>query len=274
MVCIQPYIQSRRPHPQSQYTQADEKTAQIETVLAKLPMPIIHNKRLAEILLALIAKLQPGTHQYRKPDHLEIITCHDYDRPSLFEISLDRLGIQEYTVLKEPFRGPWRNTYKLRWVLNHLEQNPHGPAYVLFCDADDTILKANPQAVVEIFLAKQCQLLFMSTSFTGGYACMPEVKQWSDRIFPGRYLNSGVYIGRRNFLISVLREAHHFITENDITAEESRLLGHGVNSKALCRRLPEYPKGCQDQDILRYLHPKFYPHMQIDYDNQLAFRNI
>jgi hypothetical protein len=64
------------------------------------------------------------------------------------------------------------------------------------------------------------------------------------------------------------------ITDNDITEEKYRQLGYGVYNMELCERLPEFPKGCQDQDILRYIHPQFYPDMKIDYDNELAFRNI
>ncbi len=252
----------------------DARLDRLESVLRDFPAPIVHNKRLGEILYRMMVQLPGWKHAYRRPHHLDIITCHDYGRKSLLEKSLDFLGIEDYRVLHEPFEGPWRNTFKLRWVLDYLEQNPGGPEYILFCDADDSILKDDPQTILEIFQENKCRLLFMSTSFTGGYACMPEVKQWSDRIRTGRYLNSGVYIGRRDFLKTVLKAASRFVTENDITAEASRDLGHGVAGKALCERLPEYPKGSQDQDILRYLHPEFYPDMQIDYDNVLAFRNM
>lgn len=245
----------------------------IDTVLRKLPAPIVHNKRLGEILFALMAQHPDWRMRYRKPDNLDIITCHNYPRKSLLEKSLDYLGIQGYTVLQESFGGTWRNTLKLKCTLNYLEAHPSGPEYILFCDADDTIIKGDPNVVLEMFRRKKCRLLFMSSSFTGGYACMPQVKQWADGIRPGRYLNSGVYIGQRNFLITVLKSASEYITDNDITAEESRQLGHGVDDRRLCERVPEYPKGCQDQDILRYIHPEFYPEMMIDYDNELAFRN-
>ena len=35
----------------------------------------------------------------------------------------------------------------------------------------------------------------------------------------------------------------------------------------------DYPKGSQDQDIFRYLEPDFYPHLRVDYDNQMAYRS-
>jgi hypothetical protein len=253
---------------------SDGKRREIESVFHKIPAPIIHNKRLGEILYGLMAQVPKLRHRYRKPENLDIITCHNYSSKSLLEKSLDYLGIEGYTVLRESFEGPWRNTLKPKWLLNYLERYPCGPDNVLFCDADDAIVVGDAYRVLEVFERKRCKLLFMSTSFEGGYACMPEIKRWADQIHPGRYLNSGVYIGRRDYLVTVLRAANAYITANDITAEESRSLGHGVFDTKLCKRLPDYPRGSQDQDILRYIHPQFYPDMQIDYDNELAFRNL
>jgi hypothetical protein len=256
------------------YPLFEGKRSKIESVFKKLPAPIIHNKRLGEILYGLMTQVPGMQGCYCRPDNLDIITCHDYPATSLLEKSLNYLGIEGYTLLKEPFDGPWRNTFKLKWLLNHLERYPHGPPNVLFCDADDAILVGDSFKILEVFERKRCKLLCMSTSFIGGYACMPEIKRWTDLIRPGRYLNSGVYIGRRDFLVTVLRAADQYITGDDITAEESRSLGHGIFDTKLCERLPDYPKGSQDQDILRYIHPQFFPDMQIDYDNELAFRNL
>ena len=41
----------------------------------------------------------------------------------------------------------------------------------------------------------------------------------------------------------------------------------------LAREPKDYPKGSQDQDIIRYLEPKFYPQLRVDYQNQMAFRS-
>jgi hypothetical protein len=253
---------------------SEGKRSEIESVFKKLPVPIIHNKRLGEIVYGLMIQVPGLRCRHRKAENLDIITCHDYPATSLLEKSLDYLGIEGYTVLREPFDGPWRNTFKLKWLLNYLERYPYGPPNVLFCDADDAIVVGDPTKILEVFERKRCKLLFMSTSFMGGYACMPEIKRWTDKIRPGRYLNSGVYIGRRDFLVTVLRAANEYITANDITAQESRNLGHGVFNTKLCERVPDYPKGSQDQDILRYIHPQFFPDMQIDFDNELAFRNL
>ena len=251
-----------------------DKRTEFLSIFEKLPAPVIHNKRLGEILCSMMTQVPELKYRFQRPGNLDIITCHNYPTRSLLEQSLDYLGIQGYTVLKECFNGPWRNTFKLKWLLTYLEEFPDGPENVLFCDADDAILAGDPVKILSVFQGKKCKLLFMSTSFMGGYACMPEIKQWTDQIRPGRYLNSGVYIGKRDYLRTVLKAASAYITEADITAEESKRLGHGVFNTELCRRLPEYPKGSQDQDILRYIHPQFHPDMQIDYDNELAFRNL
>lgn len=264
----------RETHHAQSNNSADLNADKIESVLGKLSAPIIHNKRLGEILYASMRKMPHLRGPYHKPDQMEIITAHNYPEISLFEKSLEYVGIDRYTVLQKYLNKPWRNTLKLKWVLNYLESTPAGPEYVLFCDADDCILVGDPSETLKVLKQKQCQLLFMSTSFMGGYACMPEVKQWADRIHFGRYLNSGVYVGKRRFLIDVLREANRYITDDDITEEEYVQLGRGVYNKNLCERLPAYPKGSQDQDILRYIHPLFFPDMQIDTGNALAFRNI
>jgi hypothetical protein len=248
--------------------------AKMDSVLAGLPAPIIHNKRLGEIVYALMVHPVYVRRHYQKPKHLDILTCHNYQQKALLERSLEAIGVEGFIRLIPIYHGPWRNTLKIRSVLQYLKDYPNGPEFVLFCDADDVIIKEDPQKAVDIFESKQCDLLFMSTSFTGGYACMPEVKRWADHIFPGRYLNSGVYIGKRRFMISVLQEAERYITQDDITAEESQQLGHGVSSLSLCDRLPNYPYGSQDQDIFRYIQPEFYPEMQVDFHNELAFRNL
>ena len=39
----------------------------------------------------------------------------------------------------------------------------------------------------------------------------------------------------------------------------------------LCEALPDFPKGVGcDQAIIRFMHPKFYPRVKIDYQDQLA----
>jgi hypothetical protein len=146
---------------------------------------------------------------------------------------------------------------------------------VLFLDADDVVLRDGPERAIALLAQEDCELLLSGTSFEAGYECMPDVKRWADRVASGhasndRYINSGVYIGRTSFLREVLDAAKDFITERDFTREEYR---SARRDGTLCERLPEFPKGIgSDQVILRYLHPRFYPRMKIDYEARLALR--
>ena len=122
---------------------------------------------------------------------------------------------------------------------------------------------------------EDCELIFSSTNWAGAYEGMPWVKAWADKNAQdnGRkhcYLNSGVYIGRSKFLRKVVNEAMEYITDHDLSRDEYwDLCDHGSHYE----RLPEFPKGIgSDQVILRYLHPRFYPRMKIDYKDRLAIR--
>lgn len=77
-------------------------------------------------------------------------------------------------------------------------------------------------------------------------------------------------IGRRNFLIEVLREAATFITDSDLTVADRVPL---VTDGALLEVVPEFPRGFgSDQVIFRYLHPRFHPGRKLDYDCLPALR--
>jgi len=216
--------------------------------------------------------------KFKKPSNLTIVTCHNYSEKSIFEQSLEFLGINEYENVIEPFIGPWRYAYKIKFLLNFLDKCK--TPYLLFCDARDCILRDDPQLVLDIFLTKRCELLFCSTMHLGGYACMPEIYQWTRNIQMGRYLNSGVFIGEVNFIKQVLEDAVQYVTDQSMTYEDAVKTGTGkigklgdIHNTLLCEALPEFPKNALDQEIFRFLHPKYYPRMAIDYFNELVWRN-
>ena len=134
-------------------------------------------------------------------------------------------------------------------------------------DAIDIIFVDHPQKVIDIFKSFNCQALFMSTSSLDGYNCMPEVLDWVHSINGGtpRYLNSGVYIGKTSFIKELYEEAIKYAIPHGVTMDDYR--------DYLAREPKDYPKGSQDQDIIRYLEPKFYPQLKVDYQNQMAFRS-
>ncbi len=133
-------------------------------------------------------------------------------------------------------------------------------------DAIDVIFIDNPTKVIDIFESFDCDALFMSTSSLDGYNCMPEVYNKILQInnSNGRYLNSGVYIGKTSFIKEVIESAISYAHPPGVTMDEYR---DYLNSHPI-----DYPKGSQDQDIFRFLEPQFYPRLRVDYDNKMAYR--
>ena len=96
---------------------------------------------------------------------------------------------------------------------------------------------------------------------------MPDVKQFVDKVNGGngRYLNSGVYIGKTSFIKKVFDEAIKYAIPHGVTMDEYR--------EYLKSEPKDYPNGSQDQDIFRYIEPDFSPHLRVDYDNLMVYRS-
>ena len=238
--------------------------------------PIIHRTKFCRPLFPTDDLKQ----KFKKPSNLSIVTCHNYSEKSIFEESLEFLGIEGCENVCEQFDGPWRHAYNLKFVLNYLKAGRCRTPYLLYGDARDCILRDDPQTVLDIFLSKDYDLLFCATMHRGGYACMPEIYKWTRRIQKGRYLNTGGYIGRADFIQPIFEDADQYITPNSLSVDDIPRLGIGDIEKyarhsdtRLCKELPEFPKNADDQNILRFLHPKYYPRMAIDYHNEIFFRN-
>ena len=141
-----------------------------------------------------------------------------------------------------------------------------GTEYFMCCDAIDVIFRDDPHRVIDIFESFDCDMLFMSTNSTDGYDCMPEVFDIVKTINGdnGRYLNSGVYIGRTSFVREVIRDCMKLAIPHGVTMDDYR--------EYLDSKPKDYPKGSQDQDIFRYLEPHIYPRIKVDYENRMAYR--
>ena len=242
--------------------------------------PVVHDrhhvKRLFEDMIA------SGMYKniFTKPDDLTILTCRNegsmedriipnlrgYEDISILENNLDYLGIKNLVVLKDN-RLPWRNTFKFEMILNYLNSGKCNTKYFMFCDAIDVIFVDHPQKIIDIFESFNCDALFMSTHSTDGYKCMPEVKNAIDQINKGnkRYLNSGVYIGKTEFIKEIFEEAIKYALPHGVTM--------GEYHDYLKSNPPNYPQGSQDQDIFRFIEPKFYPKLKVDYQNLMAYRS-
>jgi len=149
--------------------------------------------------------------------------------------------------------------------------------YILFCDALDVIIVDDPKRIIEIFENQKCDLFFGSTLSKCGWMCMLDKRKWAlDTVVKMdcyRYLNSGVYIGRWDFTLEVLKEVCRYIHPDSITIPEYEIAGRGERDYRLCKILPDFPHRAPDQDILRFIHPQFYPRMNYDVKNELVYRN-
>ncbi len=242
--------------------------------------PIIHDRHIVKEIFNNMKSNNTNFKSFLKPDDLTIVTCRNkgtmedriishlkgFEDTSILENNLDYLGIEDLVVLTDD-RLPWRNTFKFELIYNYLKSNKCTTKYFMCCDAIDVIFIDEPQKVIDIFESFNCDALFMSTHSTDGYNCMPEVKKFVDETIKsnGRYLNSGVYIGKTDFIKEIFEEAMKYAIPHGVTMDEYR---NYLNNNPL-----NYPQGSQDQDIFRFLEPKFYPRLKVDYKNKMAYRS-
>lgn len=241
----------------------------------QLDCVVVHHgwltKQPAMLLLPLLCNHVKG--KLRCPSDMTIVLVHNYRRRPMMEKSLRYAGIKDFVVLRPRPRGPWNGAAKLLPLLQYLSSDSCPTEYVLYCDSRDCVLRADPAAAIECLRNEDCDLLLSSTRFPGGYECMPQIKRWSDAVvaecgYEQRYLNAGVFVGRTTFVRQVLEAASEYVTEQDLSRRE---LDRRILGGSLRERLPGFPQGVgSDQIILRYLHPRFYPRMKIDYRGRLA----
>lgn len=237
--------------------------------------PVIHDRHLVKNYYENMVFNNIHKNKFQTPDDLTIITCRNlgsmedriidslsgYEHKSILECNLEYLGIDDLVVLYDD-RLPWRNTFKFEMISNYLKQCT--TKYIMYCDAIDVIFIDDPSKVVDIFEQNNCKMLFMSSTSTDGYSCMPDIKHWADNIHTNRYLNSGVWIGETKFVVDVFHEAKMYINPHGVTMDDYHLY---LDSKP-----KNYPIGAQDQDIFRFIQPKFHPELKVDYDNMMAYR--
>ena len=209
--------------------------------------PIVHREKRIKLLWPLDPSLR---NKFKCPENLTIVTVSTYPEKSIFEQSLDFLGITDYVVLSKPIKTQWRHTYKIEWILEFLQSRRCKTEYLLYCDARDTILVDDPHKILDIFETMYGELIFSSTvSKKGIFHRMPQLLDWTRTVAQknSKYLNAGTFVGKTKFIQQVFESA--------IT-----LIG-------------KFSRPYSDQDILRYLRPVFYPEMNIDYFNKIFYRN-
>jgi hypothetical protein len=185
---------------------------------------------------------------------LAIVTVHNYDEKTLFEQSLDFLGVEDYTVLKHS--GEWRMDNKYVHLLEFIEECEK--PYILFCDARDTVFADDPAKIVPLFKKFECEVLFNSTMSGRGifksYTWALSLRWWTRIISrTGRmrkYPNAGAFMGKKE----IIKE----ISEIILFYCERMECKSGLNA---------------DQCILRAIYPWYWPRMKVDNYNRIFYRN-
>jgi len=241
---------------------------------------VIHNRRYTTLPEPIVLPLLCGNAKGKLscPAHLTIVLIHNYEKESILEKSLRYVGIENYVLLR--VNGQWPSqAVKLIEMKKYIDSGDCPTEYILYIDSDDAVLRGDPGKAVQYLQEEECDLLFSYTYDRKHFNLMekylPETRRWADQLARDHgceqvYLNAGVFIGKTTFLKEILNIAVEFVTEHDISpAERNKLHRQGTLAEAL----PEFPKGAgSDQMIFRYLHPRFYPKVKIDFKRRLAFR--
>ena len=217
---------------------------------------IIHRHKMAEPALSEMIKDGRLKNISKNSDlsDLAIVTVHNYDEKTLFEQSLDFLGVEDYTVLKHS--GEWKMLYKFMYLLEFIEECEK--PYILYCDARDAVFTDDPAKAVPLFKEFECEALFCATMSARGilkaHAWTLPLYWWtriiSKTTWRKRFPNAGAFIGKRQ-LLKEISEIILFYCES-----------------MKCKYYPN-----SDQDVLRAIYPWFWPRMTCDYYNKMFYRN-
>ncbi len=122
-----------------------------------------------------------------------------------FERSLDHRGVP-YTVLGQGIGEAWTNRMKLDLTIEFLAARRE--PFVMGADSSDALLIGDPRAIVERFRQQEAGMLFNAEK----QFWPPELKdmrRYEDGVCrkPFRYLNAGLWIGRREACLEAFRRA-------------------------------------------------------------------
>lgn len=206
-----------------------------------------------------ILRTQIPTTKCDLSNELTIITWNNQSKGQ-FETSLELRSIP-YTCLGSQI-VQWSNYYKLSLTLDALKTI--NTEFVMGCDSHDVIICGSPKRIVEQFRCFTCDLLFNSEKYFYPDFDEPVIQRWKLFEFSVgkgkfRYLNSGAWIGRREFCLEFFTEANKVRVYDLFDCERYQFL----RSSSI---------GC-DQSSIHHIFSKFFPKVQLDYDC-VIFQNI
>lgn len=206
----------------------------------------------------------------QSPIDLDIVLCTTYASKQYTEKILEYLGINDFTVLGRNLES-WKHIYKLELIIDHIEKHPR-PGLLLHLDAPDVLVTGDLQPVVDCFNSDfDCDILFSAeknsapgssttreiTESEVGFLSRIEAFEEANYQAPFQYLNAGCFIGRKEAILELFAEALRTREQLDLSSR----LHHG-----------DYLYN-DDQLVLRELHRRHHPRIQLDHENMM-FQNL
>lgn len=193
-----------------------------------------------------------------KEDNIEdlaIITWNNKES-SILEKCLDSKNLNYFSLGKK--QKKWNNFLKFDFTLDFLKKNNF--KYVLAMDSFDVIVVGKIKNVFDKFLVSNKKIIF-----NGEKKFYPDLNisyfidckkfQEETEIFYFKFLNSGVWIGERNFCIDFFEKCIEIKNRNPVSVEEFDKINN-----------------C-DQSIVHYVYKYFYPQCSID-SRCIMFQNL
>ena len=184
---------------------------------------------------------------------LAILICHNYREKQITERTLNHLGYNDYHILGQGIKR-WDNIIKISLVLDFIKESR--ATYIMVLDGIDVAVCGDPSLVVERFRAiPECEMLCnaetVSYPSSAGLARSdPEaanklelIENFERSHYDTKFshLNAGCYIARRESLVEFLEAGWKIRNE----------IGRAKFNT-------------DDQRVLRALHRRFYPRIQMD----------
>jgi hypothetical protein len=213
------------------------------------------------------------------PSNLTIITCHNYTEKTYAEKHMDYVGIDYVTLQPDDLTARWRNSNKISLPYEYIRDGKCNTDYVLLIDSDDVVFVNDPSTCITAFDSYGCDMLFCAVyRKVNNYQLMEEKREEIVKLSNAEmYINAGVWIGKINSVLDILENAYSFVDDSVYNGKYSDYVDLRNGRMDISFRdewFPNYPYGVpSDQDILRWIHPEYYPRMLVDTDFRFCLRN-
>lgn len=223
--------------------------------------------------------------RFKRPEKLDIVLCHNYPTKPIAARSLEYIGIHDYVTLGGGIRE-WKQYLKLEMMLEYLQTRCRADYVLHLDAGDVLICSDPATIVQRFLSDFDCDALFNAEKVSSpgthlsdrgtippafrtlppgdiaramkayswvrldavDYDKVRQIEQFETETYPGSFphLNSGCYIGRRDYLIELLKEA---------VAIKGFL--HSGNLRN------------DDQVLIRELHRTQFPSLKCDHENRV-----